>query len=150
MVISNQVVGIDYSAASTFFRYNFKGFFKIQISIVIGKLFAWMNIPDRNFKFICSSDAIGIRTVIDEPGVVPAKDVISQRISVSVRIQNLLVKRVHASNLLSGKNSIQFIERPGDGTLWNSFSGDNSISNFLADKLEFGMGMDHVVLKYVK
>ena len=88
--------------------------------------------------------------MVDKSRIVPAKDVVPLRITVAIGVENLLIERVHTADLLLGKYSVKLIEGPGNCAFGYPLRCNNSISDLLADKLEFGMRMDHFIWMYVK
>src|SRR6187549_1312576 len=68
---------------------------------------------------------------------------VSFRITIRIRIHNLLIDRFHILYLLRGKNAIEFVDGPGNGSLRDELRCYYAISNFFTDESEFGMRMNH-------
>ncbi len=91
VMITHRIVRVYGFSPDAFFGLGFKGFFYIQVTIVVSKFFAGINITDSNFKFISGGEAIGIGAMVYKTRIVPAENVVAFGVSVSIFIEHLLI-----------------------------------------------------------
>ncbi len=141
-VVFDQIVGI-YDFASRAFVDTAKGGGDIQVAVVVGQLFAGVNVPDGNFKVVGCGQAVGVEAVVDVAAVIPAEDQVSLVIAKRVGVQNILVDVFHRLEFERTELAVQFVQDPGDGSGRDEFGGDDAVADFVADKFQLGFGVYH-------
>lgn len=84
-----------------------------------------------------------MEAVVNVAGVVPAENAVAFAVSETVFNQNLFVHRGKLIELIRGELSIELIEDPGYGTLRDEPRGNQAVADFIVDKAQLGVRMNH-------
>lgn len=122
-----------------------EGLKQIEISIVIGKFFARIDIADSQLEIVSRGNTVGVVAMVDKAGVVPTKNIVAVLISVSIFINDIPEEGLHIEHILGMEYLIEGIESPGDGASRNELRGNDANPLFRADKLKFCGWMYHGV-----
>ncbi len=144
LVVFQKVVGVHHFSAGALVGCP-KGHGNVQVAIVVRELLPGLDVADGNLKIVGRGEAIGVETVVHVAPVVPTEDVVALVVPKGVGVQNVLVDGGHALQFQRGKLAVQFVEHPGNGPCGNEFGGDDAVANFVADKAQFCIGMDHFI-----
>src|SRR5690606_22134547 len=98
------------------------------------ELFAGMNVPDSDFEIVGGSQAVGVKTVVDIPAVVPTQDEVALVVAVGVGAEDVLIQGFHQLNLVGAELPVELVEDPGDGAHWDEFGGDNAVAHLAANE----------------
>ena len=120
-----------------------EGFAGIESAIVVGEFFAGGDIADGEFEVVADAEAVGGAGVVEEPGVVPAQDVVTAGVDVGVFFQLRAGIRGHRGDLDRIEFLVQRIERPRDSAAGDGLGGEYAPTDGRADKTKFSVGMDH-------
>ena len=82
--------------------------------------------------------------MIDIARQIPTQNIVTLRIDEAILGDEIAVEWGHAGDVPCRKGLIKRVADSGDSAAGNQLRGHHALANFLVDKSEFGMRMNHV------
>jgi hypothetical protein len=84
-----------------------------------------------------------MEAVIHIARVIPTQNAVAFAVSEAVFNQNFFVDRGKLIELIRSKLAVKLVKGPGNGAFGNKAGGNQAIADFIVDKAQFCVGMNH-------